>query len=338
MSSPIYGISALDFVPASADEAVSLTSFVSDADMAFRSQVARARLDSALSFVIKQYELLKSLTARLVERISQTSTPVTLDSLASVQKNETALRKMFSDDGPNLGATLAEANALYSEIVGSGVTIDAPTRTPVLVERFDDKGKTLSKSFAWMDEAQVAIISRLQSGGISSFPGSQVRETVVKDSQNKVIETTRFTVFSDYANRRPTASALSSTIGSINSLVDRTSEILQAELVAAAKAIDEVAKTSSQAIQFQQESNQSTTQVRETQLALREDFFRRERIIRREREFRALRSDSTSGISNPATNPSPGTGDAYRLPPVDGSDSAAEAAIDRKRSRVKDDF
>ncbi len=336
MSSPISGISASGFVPTSAEEAVSLTSFVSDADMAFRTQVARARLDSALSFVIKQYDWLKSLTGRLVERISQTSTPVTLDSLASVQKSETALRKMFSDDGPNLGATLAEANALYSEIVGSGATIDAPIRTPVLVERFDDKGKTLSKAFAWMDEAQVAIISRLQSGGISSFPGSEIRETVVKDSQNKVIDTTRFTVFSNYANRRPTASALSSTIGSINAVVDKTSELLQAELVAAAKSIGEVAKTSSQMIQFQQESNQSTTQVRETQLALREEFLRRERIIRREREFRALQVDSTSGISNTATNLTPGAADPYRVSLIDGSGSAAEAASDRNRSRVRD--
>lgn len=325
MSSPVSGITTVNYVPASSDEAVSLTSFVSDADSALRSQLARSRLDSALSFITRQYDRLKSLTLRLIDRMSQTIVPVTVDSLTQVQKSDLALRKLFADDGPNLGTSLSESNALYDELIGSGGELKAPISTPVLVERFDGNGKVLAQSFAWASEEQVAMLSILPVGGASSYPGSNLRETVIRNNQGKVTETTRFTIFSDYANRRPELSALSSAIGSIQAIVDKTSEMLKAELMLAAKTVGDVEKLNLQALQFQAESSQSINQARNSRIEFREDVLRRERIIKRDRDLRGILFDSTTGISTTSPAALQGAENPSAVPSANESGMSSEA-------------
>lgn len=325
MSSPVSGLSSVSFVPTSAQEALSLISFVSETDSTFRTHVARARLDSALAIVSTQYDELKLLTVRLLDRILQSNTPVTVDSLLKVPRSETALRKLFSDDGPNLGTTLAEANSLYKDLNSSGVGFDAPIRTPVLIEKMDRDGKVLLQSFSWLDESQVAMLSRLQSGAGSDFPGSDVREVVSKDSQNRIIETSRFTIFLDYANRRPTPLALSSAMGLMGTLIDKTSEVLQAEIVRASNAMSELENLNFQSLQFQLESNQSINLGRASRVELREEFLRWERIIRRERELRAIQSDSSTGISNSSLSERSAIANANAVSPVDKADNLKNA-------------
>lgn len=336
MSLPVSGIPSTSFVPTSSDEAASLTSFVAEAESAFRTEVARARLDSALSLISRLYEQLKAVTLRLVDRLSQALIPVTTDSLAKVQKSEAALRKLFADDGPNLGVSLAEADALYNDIVGSGVSLEAPVMTPVLLERFDAKGKTLSTSFNWLSSAQIATISQLPSGGVSSYPGSTLREAVLKDDKNKVIETTRFTVFSSYSNRRPTSAALASTISSINGITEKTSELLKAELLIAGKVINEVKEMHSQFAQFKDENNQSISQARAARGDSREDFLRRERIIRRERDLKAIQFDSSLGISNASPAPPEQAASPYSVSAVGEAGMASETERSRDFKRAQD--
>lgn len=336
MTSPVSGLSAVSFVPTSPEEALSLISFVSDAESEFRSHVARARLDSVLTVIGARYDQLKALTVRLLDRIVQSNTPVTVDSLSRVERSETALRKLFSDDGPNLGATLSESNTLYSDLNRSGVVFDAPILTPVLLESINRDGKVLSRSFSWLDDLKVAMLSKLQSGAVSEFPGSDVRETVVKDSQGRIIEISRFTVFSDYANRRPTPAALSSAVGLISTLVDKTSEILQAELIRAANAISDVEKLNLQSLQFQLESNQSISLERSSRVELREDSLRRERFIRKERELRAIQSDSSTGISNISSVESKATINADPNSILPSSESKITSEVDRA-SNLKSD-
>jgi hypothetical protein len=278
-----------------------------------------------LSFIARLYEQLKSVTVRILDRLSQTFTPVTADSLSKVQKNEAALRKLFAEDGPNLGSSLTEADSLYNDIIDSGVSLNAPVRIPVLIERFDSKGKTLSKNFEWLDNAQVTILSQLQSAGVSSYPGSTLREAVLRDDKNKVIETTRFTVFSSYANRRPSPIALASAVNLINGVVEKTAEILKAELLVAGKAINDVQEMSSQFFRFQDENNQSISQSRSTRSDLRENFLRRERIIRRERDLKAIQFDSTSGIANASPARPDEDGSSYSVPAVGEAGTASEA-------------
>lgn len=336
MSSPVSGITTVSYVPASSDEAVSLTSFVSDADSALRSQLARSRLDSALSFIARQYDRLKSLALRLVDRMSQTMVPVTVDSLNQVKKSESALRKLFADDGPNLGTSLSESNALYDELIGSGGELKAPISIPVLVERFDGNGKALNQSFAWASEEQVAMLSILPVGGAPSYPGSNLRETVIKNNQGKVIETTRFTIFADYANRRPEVSALSSAIGSIQTLVDKTSEMLREELILAARTGGDIEKLNLQALQFQAESRQAINQARNSRIEFREDVLRRERIIKRDRDLRGIQFDSTTGISTASPAALQGAEKPSGVLPANESGMRSELERHQNSTRAQD--
>jgi hypothetical protein len=134
--------------------------------------------------------------------------PVTYDALTSSEKDATSLKTLFSSDGPNLGNTLEESESMLSALKSDGISLDAPKQTPVMIESFaavngkvDFSGKPALSSVSWKSDQELQVIDPGTTTG--SYPGSVVKTIETRDSSNKLISVTRYTVFSDYSNLRP---------------------------------------------------------------------------------------------------------------------------------------
>lgn len=144
--------------------------------------------------------------------------PVTYASLASSDKSASKLKDLFVADGPNLGPTLADSLAELEKLKSDGVTLNAPKETPVLVETFtaidgkvDLKGAPSAASVSWRSDQDVQGINPGITPG--AYPGSVEKTVEVRDSKNKLVSVTRYTVFVDYANLRPKQEDLFAALG-----------------------------------------------------------------------------------------------------------------------------
>ncbi len=163
---------------------------------------------SAASPFIDAIETLTEKMNRFGKLIKDTWVPVTYSSLKSSARDEVSLRALFAADGPNLGETLAESQAQLALLTENGISLSAPKQTPVMVEQFLASGGKIdltsspaSASVSWKSDADVQAIQPASTPGV--FPGSLVKTVEVRDSNNKLVSVTRYSVFVDYANLRP---------------------------------------------------------------------------------------------------------------------------------------
>jgi hypothetical protein len=140
--------------------------------------------------------------------VKGSSKPVTYASLISSGKDAATLRTLFAADGPNLGDTLAASEAALAALKGDGVSLNAPKQTPLMVEKFTAvDGKVdltvapTSSSVSWQSDQDLTLITPGTTAG--TYPGSMVKSVETRDSKNKLVSVTRYTVFTDYANLRP---------------------------------------------------------------------------------------------------------------------------------------
>jgi hypothetical protein len=136
------------------------------------------------------------------------SNPVTYASLISSGKDAATLKALFAADGPNLGDTLAASEAALTALNADGISLDAPKQTPLMVENFtavdgkvDLTAAPTSSSVSWQSDQDLKLITPGTTTG--TYPGSMVRSVETRDSKNKLVSVTRYTVFTDYANLRP---------------------------------------------------------------------------------------------------------------------------------------
>jgi hypothetical protein len=134
---------------------------------------------------------------------------------------------LFARDSPNLGSTLAEGNTEVDILKSNGVAIDAPINTPVLVEVYagnkdvtDTTTPPIRTKFSWYGEAELKKTEASTSTTTGGYIGSEVRTVLIKDSSGKVVETQRYTVFSDYSLRRPDQATVASTITKLQERFD----------------------------------------------------------------------------------------------------------------------
>jgi hypothetical protein len=142
--------------------------------------------------------------------INKSWIPVTYASLKSTAADVASLRELFAADGPNLGETLNQSQAQLLSLAADGISLNAPKFTPLMVEQFLAKdGKVNTNSppatagFSWKNDLDIQALGSSTTPG--SYPGSVVTSVENRDSNNKLISITRYTIFNDYANLRPAA-------------------------------------------------------------------------------------------------------------------------------------
>lgn len=203
----------------SADDAVLLQMIVliSSSDR-FRATI-RADITGA-ERIIKAIEALSSRLNQFGSLVKSSWTPVTYASLAASAKNASTLRTLFAADGPNLGNTLAASTAALAELASDGVVLAAPKETPLMVENFvavngkvNLSGAPSSAAVGWKSDQDLQGINAGTSTG--SYPGTVVKTVESRDAKNNLISVTRYTVFVDYANLRPTLADMQLAYGSL---------------------------------------------------------------------------------------------------------------------------
>lgn len=208
------------------DDALTLLQAVHTASGNQLLKVLKRDIESATQYL----DQLNSITDVIKSFISRTNgnySAVTVDSLRFTNKDASSLRALFARDGPTLGSTLAEGNAEVDNLNGIGVAIDAPVNTPVLVEVYAGNNNAANTTtppvrtkFSWYSESDLKKIEDSTTASAGDYVGSEVRTVLIKDSSGKVVETQRYTIFSDYSLRRPDQAAVASAIAKLQERFD----------------------------------------------------------------------------------------------------------------------
>lgn len=114
----------------------------------------------------------------------------------------------FANDGPTLGASLAQSTALQGSLTSAGFPLDAPVMYPVysrVTVTDADGNATQTDDFLWVSADQRASLN-----GLETF--SDVTDAPLIKRYTAPDFTMEFWCFDAFANRRVSLSALSSTI------------------------------------------------------------------------------------------------------------------------------
>lgn len=168
---------------------------------------------SAAGVLVENFNTLASRLSNLGKVIKNDWTPVTYDALKASDKDAVSLRSLFAKDGPNLGDSLSQSTNVLAGLVADGISLSAPKRTPVMEEHFtavdgkiDFSTRPGKASVDWRSDQDLVSINSVTTAG--SFAGSFVKTSEVRDAKGSLISATRYTVFIDYPNLRPSKSDL----------------------------------------------------------------------------------------------------------------------------------
>lgn len=159
--------------------------------------------------------------------------PVTIDTLAATPKTSDALKSLFLNDGPSLGADDLEASATISDLSGIGISINAPRMTPVLLEVYDKKGNLVSKYFSWFNDDQR-----------NSIGGTAVKSTTypgANEQKNKFSDLTFVSYsFDQYTKLTPTQTDINTAIAQISTIAKSLDAEFSAMMDSTSKATDKL--------------------------------------------------------------------------------------------------
>ncbi len=275
----------------SADEAISLTraTEIFQADIFISAAVLGLQTAKP---VLDRFVHLSQVASIISKRASGSFMPISVENLLSTPKNITALRDFFNADGPVLGGNLVEANANYASLHAAGIELVAPVQIPVLIETVRGDEKSTTKSISWLTADQVSLLSVFPKSGSSSYPGSEERTWEFKDSKGKVVQTVRYTIFEDYANRRPQLSSLADGLAVLTDLVNDVSEQLSLELQFAQRASEEASRTLESAEAFKKNQDALIQNIETTNNELIDASLRIMQLLHRERQLLIIRQDA----------------------------------------------
>ncbi len=278
-------------VVASADEAISLTraTEIFQADTLISAAVLGLQTAKP---VLDRFVHLSQVASIISKRSAGSFTPISVANLLATPKNSTALREFFNADGPVLGSNLDEANANFASLQGAGIEIVAPVQIPVLVEIVRGDEKTSTTAIAWLTPDHVSSLSAFPKSGSSPYPGSEERIWELKDSKGKVVQTTRYTIFEDYANRRPQLSSLADGLALLTEMVNDVSEQLSLELKFAQRASVEANRTLESAEAFKKDQDALIQNIDATNTELVDASLRIMQLLHRERQLLIIRQDA----------------------------------------------
>ena len=199
---------------ASADEALDMVSSV----QFLLADNIRSSLSSQLSTgdgLIAKILSLSDLLGRVKDSTSGPFKPVTVETLKNSPRNMDDLSKLFLDDGPRLGNSVSEGQAILDDLLGLGADVEVKILYPLLTEVKDSDGKLTSSQFQWLTQAQLnsALGGQLTSQD-SDFPGA------VSFSKKTDSSSTTYTSFESYSIMRPDLLDVSNAFSKMRDVVD----------------------------------------------------------------------------------------------------------------------
>lgn len=204
---------SLGFI-ASADEAADIVSSV----QFLLADNIRSSLSSQLSTgdnLIKKILSVSDLLGRVKDSTLGSFNPVTVDSLKNSVRTTEELSKLFLNDGPRLGSSLAEGQAIFDDLLGLGAHVEVKVLYPLLTEVKDSNGKLTSSHFQWLTQAQLNNTLGGQLSSVDSdFPGA------VAFSKKTDSSLTTYTSFESYGIMRPDLLTINNAFSKIGDVVD----------------------------------------------------------------------------------------------------------------------
>ena len=199
---------------ASADEALDMVSFV----QFLLADNIRSSLSSQLSTgdgLIAKILSLSDLLGRVKDSTSGPFKPVTVETLKNSARNMDDLSKLFLDDGPRLGNSVSEGQAILDDLLGLGADVEVQILYPLLTEVKDSDGKLTSSQFQWLTQAQLNSALGGQLTPLDSdFPGA------VSFSKKTDSSSTTYTSFEWYSIMRPELLDVSNAFSKMRDVVD----------------------------------------------------------------------------------------------------------------------
>lgn len=267
-------------------------------------QILKREISSATTY-LQSLGAISDLLRAFEAKTSGPFTAVTAQSLLSTTKDFVQLRELFAKDGPNLGATVSEADAEIEVLNNAGVTINAPVSRPILLEVFSggqnpgDTSKPPARTeFSWKSDLDIKNIEASTTLSAGTFPGSEIRTQTIKDAKGNVIEVLRFTVFTDYAMRRPTQTDVTAALAALREKFDAVlatlSTIILEVVNGREKLEDQLKKQKDQLAEVSagRENEKSST----TRAVI--EFFRVMRTYRQQRDIERLMTEATETNMN----------------------------------------
>lgn len=291
MAIPIFSAAAVrGAIVASSDEAIALTraTEIFQADTFIASALMSLQNSKP---VLERFAQLSQISSLISKRSTGSFSPISVAGLESTEKSAPALRNFFNLDGPVLGETLTEANTNYAALLGLGIQIVAPVSIPVLIELDNKDGKPPVKSIGWYSSEQIASISAFPINSTSVYPGSISRVRDIKNSDGKVIQTTRYTVFEDYANRRPSMAALAEGLSTLTEMVNEVIAQVAVEMKFAQRAGAEADRKLNLADEFKNEIGTMIQKIDSATEEIFESAMRLVQLLHRERQLLMIRQD-----------------------------------------------
>ncbi len=250
---------------------------------------------SVISRLLTALDNTSKASGALYSGLASTGVAVTVASLESTPRTATDLQALFHADGPMLGADLQEADDTYNFLTSLGLTVDAPVITPVLVRVDNMDGTPPTKSFAWLGQAQLAEVQKLTDTVVSPYPGSTTYLKTTTNGSGNITQTTSYTSFDSYANRRITAAVSFSYFFSMINLAVAIQLQLVEELAKAAKQadkLDDMVESNRNTVKDEDTAMNQRRTARDEQLA---EALRQLRVLKAEREELRARARSKAG-------------------------------------------
>jgi hypothetical protein len=199
---------------ASADEALNMVSSV----QFLLADNIRSSLSSQLSTgdgLIEKILSVSDLLGGVKDSTSGPFTPVTIENLKNTDRTREDLSKLFLNDGPRLGNSIPEGQAILDDLLGLGADVEVKILYPLLTEVKDSDGKLTSSQFQWLTQAQLGSTLGGQLTPLESdFPGA------VSFSKKTNSSSTTYTSFDSYSIMRPELLTLNNAFSKIGDVVD----------------------------------------------------------------------------------------------------------------------
>jgi hypothetical protein len=199
---------------ASADEAADIVSSV----QFLLADNIRSSLSNQLSTgdgLIAKILSVSDLLGRVKNSSSGPFNPVSVASLKNSARTTDDLSKLFLNDGPRLGDSVAEGQAILDDLQGLGANVEVKILYPLLTEVKDSGGKLTSSQFQWLTQSQLnnTLGGQLTSQD-SDFPGA------VSFSKKTDSSSTTYTSFESYSIMRPDLLEINNAFSTIGNVVD----------------------------------------------------------------------------------------------------------------------
>lgn len=279
--------------------AASLAYIASPDDALDLSNATQSNLTDKLSEAISAQITVSGSLINKLQKINQISShlqtygagsfkPVTTDSLSATPKTSDALKSLFLNSGPSLGSDLADANTTISDLNSLDISINAPKLTPMLIETSDNKGKLISKSFAWYSDDQ---IKNLGEAPIKSpiYPGTNER---LKIASGLI---TVYRSFDQYAKLTPSQTDVNTTIAKITALAKSLDAEFASMLDKASEDSDKLQTIINDNADSKKSQSQQISALATQQKEQVSELLKKLRVLKLEREANMQRQENKIG-------------------------------------------